>query len=200
MIVIALILLLPPVVIIIGIIKTKGTIRKILITLLSIIVLIPICIILLIPYMQQGKIFPAAGKLALLLAQPEDIWEPLASATLDKNKREYQFIFSHKYVGNHDVEILLSEKAEVWKINKDQLEFTVSFYDGEKELFSKETSHVGGFNGLRGDGFTFIRYSLPEDLPIGQELNVKVTVNGDIEKFINRYGAGRIIINKGSDM
>lgn len=201
MIITALILLLIPVTIIIVILKTKGKIRKILFSLLAIIILIPICLVLLTPYMQRGKIFPTIGKISFLFSEPKDLWNPLASATLDKNKKEYNFTFSHKYVGNHDIEIRFSDKnIDVWEINKNELALTAIFQDGQKELLSKETTYVGGFSGLRGNGLTYIRYSLPDNLPINQKLNVKITVNGNIEKFINQYGDSKIIIKKGSDL
>ncbi len=201
MIIITLVLLLIPGVIIIAVLKTKGKSRKILFLLPVIIILIPICLILITPYMQRGKIFPAIGKMSFPFFEPKDLWNPLASTTLDKNKKEYNFTFSHKYVGNHDIEIRFSNKnVDVWKINKKELELTAIFQDGKKQLLSKKTTYVSRFKGLRGNGFIYIRYSLPDDLPINQRLNVKITVNGDIEKFINKYGDSRIIIKKGSDL
>jgi len=81
---------------------------------------------LLTPYIQRGKIFPAIGKISFLFSEPKDLWNPLASAILDKNKKEYNFTFSHKYVGNHDIEIRFSDKnIDAWKINKNELELTV---------------------------------------------------------------------------
>ena len=52
----------------------------------------------------------------------------------------------------------------------------------------------------RGSGLTFIRYSLPEDLPINKNLNAKIEITGNIDDFINKYGDAKIIIKKGSDL
>ncbi len=86
---------------IVAAIKTKGKTRKISVTLLVIVLLIPLCLILLIKPSQQGKIFPGWGKISLLFSEPDDLWIPLAKAPLDRNIQEYFFPLSHKYVGHY---------------------------------------------------------------------------------------------------
>ncbi len=53
---------------------------------------------------------------------------------------------------------------------------------------------------MQGSGLTFIRYSLPEDLPINRKLNAKIEIMGNIEEFVNKYGDAKIIIKKGADL
>ncbi len=80
------------------------------------------------------------------------------------------------------------------------MSMSVSFYDSETVLFSKTTSYAGGFKGLRGSGLTFIRYSLPEDLPVNRKLSAKIEIMGNIDDFMNKYGDAKIIFKKGSDL
>ncbi len=182
-------------------IKTNGKTRKISLTFLVIILLIPLCLILLIKPAQQGKIFPRWGKISLLFSEPDDLWIPLAKATLNRNIHEYVFTLSHKYVGHYNIEILFSDKnINVWKIDKNDISMFASFYDSETVLFSKTSTYAGGFKGLQGGGLTFIRYSLPEDLPINKNLNAKIEITGNIDDFMNKYGDAKIIIKKGSDL
>ncbi len=186
---------------IIASVKTKGKTRKISVTLLVIVLLIPLCLILLIKPSQQGKIFPGWGKISLLFSEPDDLWIPLARAPLNRNIQEYVFPLSHKYVGHYNIEILFSDKnINVWDIDKNDISMSISFYDNELVLFSKTSSSVGGFKGSRGSGLTFIRYSLPEDLPINRKLNAEVEIIGNIDGFMNKYGDAKIIIKKGSDL
>ncbi len=186
---------------IIASVKTKGKTRKISVTLLVIVLLIPLCLILLINPSQQGKIFPGWGKISLLFSEPDDLWIPLARAPLNRNIHEYSFPLSHKYVGHYNIEILFSDKnINVWDIDKNDISMSISFYDNESVLFSKTSSYVGGFKGSRGSGLTFIRYSLPEDLPINRKLNAEVEIIGNIDGFMNKYGDAKIIIKKGSDL
>ncbi len=182
-------------------IKTKGTTRKISLTLLCIVLLIPLCLILLIKPSQQGKIFPRWGKISLLFSEPADLWIPLVKAPLNKNIHEYVFPLSHTYVGHYNIEILfLEKKINVWKIDKSDISMSVSFYDSETLLFSKISSYVGGFKGSQGSGLTFIRYSLPEDLPINRKLNAEIEITGNINDFMSKYGDAQIVIKKGSDL
>jgi hypothetical protein len=186
---------------IIASIKTKGKTRKIFLTLSFIVLLIPLCLILLIKPSQQGKIFPRWGKISLLFSEPDDLWIPLAKAPLKRNIQEYVFPISHKYVGHYNIEILFSdENINVWEIDKSDISISVSFYDSETVLFSKTSSYVGCFNGSQGSGLTFIRYSLPEELPINRKLNAKIEIMGNIDDFMNEYGDAKIIIKKGSDL
>ena len=186
---------------IIASVKTKGKTRKISVTLLVIVLLIPLCLILLIKPSQQGKIFPGWGKISLLFSEPDDLWIPLARTPINRNIHEYSFPLSHKYVGHYNIEILFSDKnINVWGIDKNDISMSISFYDNELVLFSKTSSYVGGFKGSRGSGLTFIRYSLPEDLPINRKLNAEVEIIGNIDGFMNKYGDAKIIIKKGSDL
>ncbi len=182
-------------------IKTKGKTRTISLTLLIIVLLIPLSLILLIKPSQQGKIFPRWGKISLLFLEPDDLWIPLAKAPLNISMQEYVFSLSHKYVGHYNIEILFSDKnIDVWKIDKADISMSVAFYVSDRVMFSKTASQAGSFKGLQGSGLTFIRYSLPEDLPINRMLNAKIDINGNIDGFMNKYGDAQIIIKKGSDL
>jgi len=182
-------------------IKTKGKTRRISLTLLVIVLLIPLCLILLIQPSQRGKIFPRWGKISLLFSEPDDLWIPLAKAPLKRNLQEYVFPISHKYVGYYNIEILFSDKnINVWDVDKSDISMSVSFYDSETVLFTKTSSYADGFKGSRGSGLTFIRYSLPKNLPINRKLNAEIEITGNIEDFMNKYGDAQIIIKKGSDL
>ncbi len=182
-------------------IKTKGKTKRISIILLLMALLIPLCLILLIKPSQQGKIFPRWGKISLLFLEPDDLWIPLAKAPLNISMQEYVFSLSHKYVGHYNIEILFSDKnIDVWKIDKADISMSVAFYVSDRVLFSKTASQAGSFKGLQGSGLTFIRYSLPEDLPINRMLNAKIDINGNIDGFMNKYGDAELIISKGSDL
>ena len=182
-------------------IKAKVKTRKVSLTLLVIVLLIPLCLISLVKPSQQGKIFPRWGKISLLFSEPDDLWIPLAKAPLKRNMQEYVFPLSHKYVGHYNIEILFSDKdINVWEIDKSDISMSVSFYDSETVLFSKTSTYAGGFKGSRGSGLTFIRYSLPEDLPVNRKLNAGIKIKGNIDDFMNKYGDAKLIIKKGSDL
>jgi len=188
-------------VLVMAVIKSKGRLRKVFSSILLIIILIPVTFILLIKPAQQGKVCPKWGKISLLFCEPEDLWHPLAETSLRPEQAEYNFHFSHKYVGNHNVQIRFSNKdINVMKADKNDLCLTIFFYDKNKIVFTKTTTYVGSYKSPSGSGFRYIKYSLPENLPVAKELNVKIEISGNIEKFINKYGKTEIVIRKGSDL
>jgi hypothetical protein len=180
--------------------KSSGILRGVFLSILSIIVIIPIGLILLITPAQRGKIWPAWGQASLIFFPPKDLFKPIAEAPLEKNKNQYNFIFSHNYVGYHYINIVFSNnhKIDIFK-DKSDLIVTISVYDGKKEVFSKTASEISPFRGLNDSGFWYLSYLVPENLPIDKELNAKITVVGNIESFINEYGNAKIVIQKGSD-
>ena len=54
---------------------------------------------------QQGKLLPQFGTILILVSPPDDLWVPIWKAKLRHDKKEYQFEMSHKYVGNHVVDL-----------------------------------------------------------------------------------------------
>ena len=186
---------------IIATIKSKGTKKKILASILTFILITPIILGILIKPAQKGLIFPAFGKLSLLFCEPKDLWSPIAEEVITKQKRNYEFTITHKYVGNYNVSIIFANnEIDIWKIKKDNISFTVKFNDKSKQLLLKETTFVGAFKGLCGNGLSYIKYSLPEELPINKELNLTIEIKGNLEDFVTKYGTSRVVIRKGSDL
>ena len=181
-------------------IKTKGKVKKMALSVIALFILISAVFLVLVRPAQQGKIFPVLGNISLLLFEPQDLWTPLAEEILN-NKTEYNFSFRHKYVGNHSIEILFSNKEiDPWKIDTEDLGISVKFYKNSDLIFSKSNNYVGAFLGLRGKGLTYLQYSVPDNVPISQELNVTINVIGNIKDFLKKYGDAKIIIRKGSDL
>lgn len=201
MTIIVLILILIPIALIIATVKSKGKVRGAFLGLLTIVILTPIILLLLLKPAREGKILPGWGKLSLLMAEPVDLWIPLAEAPLQTNQSEYYFKYSHKYVGRHNIQIIFSNSdLDVWKIEKDDLTLTLEIIDSGNVVFKKETKDAFRFKGLRGNGLSYIKYSASNDLPVGVELDAKVTVKGDIGNFVQKFGSAKLVIKKGSDL
>lgn len=187
---------------VIAAIKSKGKVKKMITFVVILSILVPATFLVLVRPAQQGKILPEWGKISLLLFEPGDLWEPLAEEPLNSNKLQYEFSFSHKYVGNHNIAIILLDKEEIdlWKIDRNDLKISVKFYRNSELLFSKSTTDVNAFKGLRGNGLTYIAYAVSDDVPISQKLDVVINVMGNMDDFLNKYGNAKIIIRKGSDL
>lgn len=186
---------------VIAAIKSKGKVKKMILVVIILFFLVSAVFLVLVRPAQQGKILPEWGKISLLLFEPQDLWTPLAEEPLNSNKSQYRFSLSHKYVGNHNIEILFSNKEiDPWRIDENDLNISVEIYRNSELFFSKKTVYVSAFLGLRGRGLTYLQYSVPDNVPISQELNVTVNVIGNIKDFLKKYGNAKIIIKKGSDL
>lgn len=183
------------------VIKSKGVIKRIAIALLTLTLLTPIVLTVLVKPAQKGLVFPTFGQLSLLFSEPDDLWIPLATETIDTKKSHYEFNITHKYVGNHVVKILFAdEEIDPWGIKTDDLSLTIRFYRDSEEILSKQSSFVGGFKGLRGNGLMYIDYHLPTELPVNEQLKATVEIKGNLEEFITKFGDSEIQISKGSDL
>lgn len=186
---------------VISTIKSKGKVKKMILFVIILFFLVPAVLLFLVRPAQQGKIFPEWGKISLLLFEPQDLWTPLAEEPLNSNKSQYDFSFSHKYVGNHNIEIILLDKEiDPWKIDRNDLNISVLFYKNQELLFSKSSTYGNAFKGLRGGGLTYLQYSVPDNVPIGQKLDVSIKAIGNMDNFVKKYGTAKIVIRKGSDL
>ncbi len=199
MVVISLIIGLIYIGLMIALLKSKKGVKKVILGILVCLLLIPASLLVLVKPAQKGVVFPGWGKLSLLMFEPADLWEPLSERSLIYN--EYAFQVFHKYVGNYNISILFDDKdIDAWKVETNDLSMSIYFYLSNQEIFTKSSEFIGAFKGRNGSGLSYIRYSLPDDLPLGQTLQARLVISGDIKEFINKYGSAKIIIKKGSDL
>lgn len=185
-----------------GILILKGKQRKFLLSLTVIFVVLPLCILsffgIFKSQMQQGKLLQGFGPLLLLVSPPEDLSVPLASENIVPSKQEYQFHFKHKYVGNYIVELSF-RKLESMEYPDNNLELQYIVSSGDKIVFSRSSKKGWPYWGKNTSGLTFVSYNVPEVLPVDHDLFASITIKGDINAFINKYGPAQMIIRKGSD-
>ena len=186
-----------------GALFLKGTMKKIALSLIIGLIILPLCFILFVGVfksaIQQGKFLPGFGPLLILIAPPQDLRIPLGIQNLDIGKREYRFEFQHKYVGNHVVDLSF-RKLEAMESAHTNLELQYSVSIGGRKVFTQTAQKGWSYWGMENSGLTFISYNVPQALPVSKKLSATVTVQGDIEAFINQYGPTQLVIRKGSDL
>lgn len=183
--------------------QTRKIIRWISGTLAVILFLLPLCFTIFIgifkSQIQQGKILPSMGSILLLFSPPEDIREPLWEHSLSNNRNEYDFEFQHKYVGKHILALKFGYSSTMETFKYD-LSIRLTIELNGKAIYTKSSKK--GWANWPSNSETwlrFISYDVPNDLPVGKMLNAKIFIDGDIEKFIDRYGETEIFLSKGSD-
>ena len=181
--------------------KAVGVLKKIIVGLLFVIIVATLSFYFVMTPAQQGELLPMLGKLSLLIDEPEDLWVPLDQVKLSSRRDSYTLIVHHTYVGNHSVEIVFSNpEIDPFNIPKDSLSMTVKFDSHDGVLFSASSGYVGAFNGANGNGLSFIKYSVSDDVPIAKTIRAKVAVEGDLKDFIKKYGSATLRIKKTSDL
>ncbi len=176
---------------------SKGKIRKVSIAISILIFLVPF-VGLFKSNIQQGEFLSDFGPILILIAPPNDLWEPLGKVNLNYSKTEYQFEFTHKYVGNHVVDLSFN-KLKVMEMAENNFEIEYVVSNGEKILFSQRSNKGWSYWGENNSGINYISYKVPQELPVNAKLFATVKVKGDISSFIKKYGPTRLSIRKGSD-
>ena len=147
---------------------------------------------------QQGKFLAQLGPVLSLVFPPEDLYVPLASVGLVPGKVEYSVDFTHKYVGYHAVEISIPGKSKIGKIEP-ELRVLIWVFDGDKLLYEGEVGPGYGFWGKEDYGLHFSRYGVPEDLPVSRPLKARITISGDLSRFLDGRKGATLGVTKVSD-
>ena len=147
---------------------------------------------------QQGKFLAELGPILSLVFPPEDLYVPLAVKELAEGRTEYTLDFGHKYVGYHAVEISVPGNAPFGKIEP-ELQVFLEVFEGDKLLYRDGPVKGSGYWGRNDHGLHFTRYSVTEDLPVSRPLTGKVTISGDLNRFLEGREGATIGITKVSD-
>lgn len=188
----------------IAVFTAKKSRHKTFLLITTVIVITPLACILLLgafkSQIQQGKFFPKLGTLLLLIAPPDDIWTPLGASILEPNKQEYSFEIIHKYVGNHNVLISFKKLKSMEKAADNNFAVSFTIEKDGKSILSKSSKQNSYYWGKTTSGIIFIRYKVPDEVPINSHLKATVLIDGNIKRFLDKYGETKLVIKKGSDL
>ena len=146
---------------------------------------------------RHAYLFPAYGSALNFLSPPRDLWIPLASEQVQKGVRKYEFIVSHKYPGNHEVQISIPRQKGLDPLPGD-LRVTLEI-GAEGEIPIKRSGSGACFWGIKRQGASFCSYSFPRDIASRGNAICRVLIEGDIDSLLKRYGNVMVEITKGSD-
>lgn len=181
---------------------SKKVMRKVSLALLILFFIVPVSFILFLALcktpIQEGRILADFGPLLLLFAPPEDLWQPLAHEEIKGDKRIYKFRIFHKYVGNHCL-VLSFDRLGSMQIVKHDLKMRFLVRKEETVLCDKTLEKAWPYWGRDESGLTFYKYKVPQDLPIREPFVAEISIQGDIEEFIEHYGTTELILRKASD-
>ncbi|MFC1753625.1 hypothetical protein ACFL96_09575 [Thermoproteota archaeon] len=183
----------------------KKVLRLVSLVLFLIFFVIPLCFVAFLGINKdqiiQGKMLsPKIGSLLLLAVPPEDLFVPLASVDLKADQREYEFIIIHKYVGNHGAFIKFRRPESMDEITGIGLKARLTVEQDGEMIYDKTSDIQSRYWGKSESGLSLNPYYVPDDLPVGIALKVKVFIEGDIGDILERFEDVKVVLCKGSDL
>lgn len=148
---------------------------------------------------QEGKVLAEFGPLLNLLFPAEDLYIPLAEVRIQAGQTAYNLDVTHKYVGNHAVEVYVpSSMRPEWPAEK-RLQISTSYFIDGRPIRTMEGSEGSQFIGANQYGFIYSWYRVPRDLPVGERLRAQITIRGDLGAFVREHGGATLAVRKMSD-
>jgi hypothetical protein len=138
------------------------------------------------------------------LMPPEDLWEPLGDVTIpiDRADAEVELTFRARYGGNHGVDLVAPSREAVSPDTASGLRIQLRFSHGDEVLREVELDpnwRDSKFWGRSRCGYHLHRFSVPEDLPLGEPVVLRARVLRADDGALARHGAYRLAITKWSD-
>jgi hypothetical protein len=137
---------------------------------------------------------------------PYDLYDRLIEEEIDVSKKGLikRVEFQNKYVGRHDVGILLEKfTANQYFMHQRydlKLRMEINFYVDNKLILSRLVENkYYPFLGIDRNGFDFIDYNCPKDLPIKKSITCEVKIIMPDPTLKTVYGPVWLYIRKASD-
>ncbi len=176
--------------------------------LLSILIFAMLAIFLLNRSILSSNAPKATRLLALAIVPPKDLYDYLINEELDISEKGVvkRFEFKNKYVGRHDVGVLLDKFSDdlyfkpLSERYRLKLKMEVNFYSQNLLILSRVVENkYDPFIGRKGNGFSFFTYDSPKDLPLDKLITCEVKVVEPDGTLNTVYGPAKFYIKKMSD-
>lgn len=160
-------------------------------------VIFGICFYALRTQIQQGKILPQLGPLAILLFSAEDMYVPLAEEAMSPDKRTYSFNLSHKYLGRHAVFIEVPSEFPEEARDEAKISIKIKIYEGEKAIYSSNEGVCSLYHRNKGNhDYYCVGYKVAKNIPVSKQLTMEVVFENDISKYLKSHENARVVVKK----
>lgn len=174
-------------------------------TLILLLVLFPValCRLLNVP-IAQGKIFSPLRSIVLTFCPPSDIYDMPTCSPIDVSASGIttSITFTVKYVGPYGLGVFVDNTPDdlVWRKHSLSLRMRLEFYHGQKLLLSNEVGRTYSFiSGGKGNGIILLLFRAPQELPVGQPIDCKITVLERDTYLTDTCGNPKLFIHKWSE-
>lgn len=129
---------------------------------------------------QQGKFLSALAPILEFCMPADDLYNPVLKEPIDVSSdgKAYEFTFTNRYVGSHSFGVMASGLSQnIAEATIPQLALSVEFVvDGGQVLTADVSDMDYSFWTPHGDGFAYLRYEVPRDVPVGKAVHCRVRV------------------------
>jgi hypothetical protein len=150
----------------------------------------------------RGKLLPSLRPFVAAFAKPSDYFAPLQKSNLDLSREGSRTTMKvrHRYAGRHTVEISVSKPVPNGVVSYGAgFELLLEFLIDGRTTVSRNLQSVSPWWSYSENGFTLAMYSVPDDAPVGKEIELALTVKKADPDFEPRYGAITLFTRKASE-
>lgn len=141
---------------------------------------------------QQGRFLPALAPFLQFCMPAKGLRAPVISEPIDVSNegKLFQYTFTNRFVGDHAFGVMaqgLSKSISDAAVPAFSLsvEFVV---DGAQVLMAQAEDPAYGFWTEYGDGYAFVRYKVPGDVPLGKAVHCRVKITRPDAAFQSKHG------------
>ena len=177
--------------------------KKIVISILVLILLVLVNLDSLRMWICKGQLLPSLRQAVQFFAPPSDLYEFMLNEPVDLSagSSTISYTFTNKYAGKHTIGLLLRNWAMYPPTNIPPTFSLVFTFSPQSQRMSQATvtNALYPFWGLRGDGIALLEYTTPHDLPINQPITMTVRVNRADPKLQEKHGPIAVYVQKQSE-
>ena len=135
-----------------------------------------------------------------LFLPPDSLYEPLASARLDSHPGQYAFNVGHELPGQYEVVVIAPGSPGIGVPYNMEFQARIVIEKNRAPVLEKTVSTpYSQFWRNNDGGIVLVSYRVPEQVPKGEEVLIKVDITGNVASFNQTYGASALAVKKATD-
>ena len=141
---------------------------------------------------QEGRILPVLAPFLQFSLPVKDLHAPLVSEPIDvsNDQKLFEYTFTNRYIGDHAFGVMAKGLSQsIAEATVPAFSMSVEFVvDGAQVLMAQADDPAYCFWTAYGDGFAFVRYKVPQDVPVGKAVHCRVKITRPDAAFQSGHG------------
>ncbi len=141
---------------------------------------------------QRGRFLSALAPFLQFCMPVKGLHVPLVSEPIDvsNDTKLFEYTFTNRYVGDHAFGVMAKDLSKnIAEATIPAFSMSVEFVvNGRQVLMAQAEDPAYSFWTDHGDGYAFVRYKVPSDVPVGQPVLCRVRITRPDAAFQSRHG------------